>query len=132
MKKFQVRSRINERERPGPVMFRVMFLFPLPRSSARLRRFLGNKETLALRIVIEQFGVAPPIDGGLELPDGFLFGEMLVQNVVKEIVGERVVGLGFQGAFDLLKQRDVFERGVAEKFLLAKNVGVGKLQPAPA
>jgi len=79
--------------------------------------------------VVEQLGVASPVDGSLKLSNGFFFGEMFVQDIVEKVVGQSVVGLRLQRALDLLQERDMFERGVAKQLLLAQDKGIGKLQP---
>ena len=54
---------------------------------------LGKEELLRVGIVVEQFRVAAPVDRRFELRLGFLFAEVLVQQVLEELVGQRVVGL---------------------------------------
>ena len=56
----------------------------------------------------------------------FVFGEVLVENVVKEFVGDRVIRLALQDAVDLLEDRDVFERGLAKQNLALLDVSLGE------
>ena len=56
------------------------------------------RQSAVLAIVIENFGVAAPVHRGFELALDFVFGEMLVENVVEEFVGDGVIGLALQDA----------------------------------
>src|SRR5215475_10692857 len=80
-------------------------------------RLRGQEELPLLGVVVEQLGVAAPIDGGVELADGFLFAEVFVEDVVKELVGDGVGALGGEGAGDLADQGDVIDGGLAEELL---------------
>jgi hypothetical protein len=82
---------------------------------------------MAVGIVLEEFGVASPTDGGIELALGLLFAEMLVEEVVEKLFGSGVVTLGFESASDLAEEGDVGEDGFAEELFLAEDFGVGEL-----
>src|SRR5271154_275069 len=45
-------------------------------------------------IIVKELGVAAPLDSGFELTAGFVFAEMLVQQVAEEFVGKRAIGFG--------------------------------------
>ena len=82
---------------------------------------------MTVGIVLEEFGVAAPTDGGFKLALGFLFAEVLVEQIVEELLGGGVVLLGFESAGDLAEDGDVGEDGLAEELLLAEDFGVGEL-----
>src|SRR5260370_34630024 len=53
---------------------------------------LGEGQLAGGGVVIENFGVAAPLDGGFELAAGFVFAEMFVEQVAEKLVVERAVG----------------------------------------
>ena len=70
----------NARSRPGRIT----------RGAGRDRATKSDfrQEQLAfIRIVVEDFGIAAPVNSGVQLPAGFIFAEVLFQNIVKEIIG---------------------------------------------
>jgi hypothetical protein len=80
-------------------------------------------------VEVEQLGVPAPADRGLELAQRHLFGELLVQHVVEELLGDAAVALGLDGAHDLAEQQHVVDCRLAEELLLAQDLGVGVLGP---
>ena len=54
---------------------------------------LGERQLAGGGVVIENFGVAPPLDGGFELAARFVLAEMFVEQVAEEFVGERAIRL---------------------------------------
>ena len=85
----------------------------------------GFHEAAAGGVKVEEFGVAAPADGGFELANGLFFGELLVEYVVEELLGDFAIALGLDGLDDLAQQQDAFERRFAEDFLLVEDLGVG-------
>ena len=55
--------------------------------------FVGFDEAAAGGVEVEEFGVAAPADGGLELAKGFVFAELLVEDIMEELVGDGAVAL---------------------------------------
>src|SRR5258708_5061078 len=53
------------------------------RGLRRRRRFALNQSSL-LAVIIKYFGVAAPVHGSFELAQHFIFGKMLIENVMKE------------------------------------------------
>src|SRR3984893_10722470 len=74
----------------------------------------GQVQASAGRVVVEDLGVATPVDGRVELGLGLLLAEVLVEDVEEEIVGQGAVGLGAQRVADLAQQRHVLQRRFAE------------------
>jgi hypothetical protein len=70
---------------------------------------LGERQFASGGVVIEQFGVAAPLDGGFQLPAGLFFAEMFVQKIAEKFIGKGAIGFGFQGLFHLAEKRDVGE-----------------------
>src|SRR5271163_3011287 len=85
---------------------------------------LGEGQLSGGGIVIEEFRVAAPLNSGFQLPAGFLFAEMFVEQVAKKFVRQRAVRFGFQGLLHLAKERDVGQRGFAENSLARLDVRV--------
>src|SRR5271154_1046310 len=56
---------------------------------------LGEGQLARGRIIVKELGVAAPLDGGFQLTAGFVFAEMLVQQVAEKFVGKRAIGFGF-------------------------------------
>src|SRR5271155_3315600 len=56
---------------------------------------LGERQLAGGGIIIKEFGVAAPLDGGLQLTARFVFAEMLVEQVAEKLVGKRAIGFGF-------------------------------------
>src|SRR5579859_3440187 len=77
-------------------------------------RMLGQNDAAVFAVVVEDFGVAAPIHRGLKLALHLIFGEMLVENVMEKLIDNGVVGFAVKNAVDLLENRDVLQRGLAE------------------
>src|ERR1700756_1852685 len=92
----------------------------------RRGRRLSLRQASAGPVVIEDFSIASPILGGLKLALHFVFGEMLVEDIVEKFVSDRMIGLAFQDAVDLLQNHDVLKRRFAEQNLALLNIGVGE------
>src|SRR5919109_397032 len=84
---------------------------------------LRQHQPAAIGIVIEDLGVASPMDRRLELLPCLFFGEMFLENTIEEVVWQRPIGFGSQGALDLSQQRGVVERRFTEEDLPRENVG---------
>src|SRR3984957_19420009 len=89
------------------------------------RRF-GLKQPAFLAIVVENLGVAAPVDRGLELALHFVFGKVLVENIVKKFVHDGVIRLPFEDAVNLPEDGYVLQRSLPEKYLSLLNIGVRK------
>src|ERR1700674_5904428 len=61
-------------------------------------RHLGLHQAAGTAVVVKNLRVAAPVHSRIELPLHFLFGEVLVQNVVEKLVIDRMVGLLLQNA----------------------------------
>src|SRR5215467_13613051 len=68
----------------------------------------GLNQASVLAVVVENFGVASPVHGGLELALHFVFGKVFVENVVEKFVGDRMIRFALQDAVDLLEDGHVF------------------------
>src|SRR5580693_7766013 len=64
---------------------------------------LGQRQFAAGGIVIEEFGVAAPLNGGFELATGFLFAEMFIEQILKEFRGKSAIVFCFESLFHLTK-----------------------------
>ncbi len=98
----------------------------IQRSKSQGALQLRQHQPAAIGIVVEDLGVASPMNRRLELLPCLCFSEMFLENVVEEIVGQCTVGFGAQGTLDLSQQRDVGERRFAEEDLPRENVGFGE------
>src|SRR5450755_4914987 len=76
--------------------------------------------------MIENLRVASPVHRSVELSLHFVLAEMLVENVMKEFVGDGMIGFSPENAVDALQNGHVFECGIAKKNLSVENVGFGK------
>ena len=85
------------------------------------------KRRPVLGVVVEDLGVASPVQRGLELALDFVGAEVLVENVAEELLADGVVALGVQRVLDEAQDGDVLERGLAEELLLRLDVGFAKL-----
>src|SRR5260370_16221941 len=83
---------------------------------------LGEGQLAGGGVVVEDFGVAAPLDGGFELAAGFTFAEMFVEQVAEKLVVERAVGFGFERLLHLAQQRNIGESGPAENRFAGLNV----------
>src|SRR5580704_2868737 len=78
------------------------------------RSSLGEGQLPGGGIVIENFRVTSPLDGGLQLSARFLLAEVFVEKVTEEFIGEGAVRFCSKGVVHLAKQRNICERGLAE------------------
>src|SRR6266850_1666090 len=62
---------------------------------------LGESQLAGCGVVIENFGVAPPLNGGFKLAAGLVLAEMFVEEVAEEFIAEGAIGFGFQSLFHL-------------------------------
>src|SRR5580704_8581261 len=89
--------------------------------------WLGKSQFSGGGVVVENFGVAAPLNRGFELAAGFLFAEMFVDQIVEKFVGERAIGFRFQRLFHLAKDRNVGQRGLAKQRFAHLDVGLAKI-----
>ena len=68
-----------------------------------VRSSLGEGQLPGGGVVIENFRVTSPLDGGLQLAARFVFAEMLVEKVAEEFVGESAVGFCLERILHLAK-----------------------------
>src|ERR1035441_4629297 len=61
---------------------------------------LMQRQTVASGVVLENVGVAAPVQGGIDLPLRFVAREMFVQNVAEKLQRHGVIGLAVQGNGD--------------------------------
>src|SRR5271157_2147922 len=87
---------------------------------------LGENQPVRFAIKVENFSVAAPIHGGIELPPHFILAEVLVENVVEKLLRNGVIRLGMQDAVDLLQDHDVLKRGLAKENLAGEDIGFGE------
>src|SRR5246127_737004 len=92
----------------------------------RRGRRLSLRQASAGPVVIEDFSIASPILGGLKLALYFVFGEMLIEDIVEKFIRDGMIGLAFQDAVNLLQNHDVLEGGAPEQNFALLNVGVGE------
>ena len=84
------------------------------------------KQPPGFRIVVEDLGVAAPVQRGFELALDFIGAEVLVENVAEEFFPDGVIALGMQRVLDQPQDGDVLQRRLAEDLLLRLNVGLSK------
>src|SRR5580704_17674286 len=65
------------------------------------RSGLGEGQLAGGGIVIENLGIASPLDGGFELAAGLVFAEMLVKQVAEKFIVVSAIGFGFERLFHL-------------------------------
>src|SRR5277367_3747082 len=73
--------------------------------------------------MIKDLRVASPVHRSFKLAFNFILTKMLVENVVEEFVGNRVIRLRFEDAFDALQNGHVLDCGLAKKNFAGQNVG---------
>jgi hypothetical protein len=73
------------------------------------------KEAADLSIVGKQIAVPNPVQRGFNLPLSFDLGEMLRQQITKEIKRHRLTGPARKSVVHLPKQMDVSERRIVEQ-----------------
>src|ERR1700730_10142912 len=78
------------------------------------RSGLGERQLAGGGVIIEKLGVAPPLDGGLQLALRLVFAEVLVDEIVEKFGGQRAIGFCFERLLHLAEYRDVGERRFAE------------------
>src|SRR5260370_26280826 len=85
---------------------------------------LGERQLARGSVIIKNFGVAAPLDGGFELPAGFVLTKMLVKQVAEKLLVQGAIGFGFQGLLHLAKQGPVGECGFAKDCFARLNVSL--------
>src|SRR5260370_33019447 len=70
---------------------------------------LGERQLAGGGVIIKNFRVAAPLDGGFELAAGFVLTKMLVKQVAEKLLVQGAIGFGFQGLFHLPQQGHVAE-----------------------
>src|SRR5712664_2304247 len=70
-------------------------------SSGTGRSGLSKSQLAGCGVVIENFGVAPPLNGGFKLAAGLVFAEMFVKQIAEKFIAECAIGFGFQSLFHL-------------------------------
>src|SRR5271157_2985032 len=91
-------------------------LYPFAFCLCPLRRFpvpccAVQGEPVAFGIVSENLPVTAPIKRRVNLPVSLFLGQVFLDNIPKELQWHGVVRLGAEAAVNLLKQRDVRQRG---------------------
>ena len=81
------------------------------------RRGFSLNQSAPLAVVVKNLGVAAPVHRSIELPLHFIFGKMLVEDVVKKLIGDGVIRLAFQDAVNLFQDGDMFERSLPKQDL---------------
>src|SRR5260370_42326725 len=92
---------------------------------------LGERQLAGGGVVIENFRVAAPLDGGFELAAGFFLAEMLVEQIPEEFIVERAVGFSLEPFFHLAGQWDVGDRGFSKNPFGGPNLPFRKSLPPP-
>src|SRR5580704_16395075 len=87
-------------------------------------RRLGESQLSRGGVVVENFGVASPLNRGFELAARFVFAEVLVDQIVEKFVRERAIGFRCERRFHLAKDRNVGQRGLAKNRVARLNVGL--------
>src|SRR6267143_1200324 len=87
---------------------------------------LGEGQLAGGGVVIENFGVAAPLDGGFELAAGFFLTKMLVKQVTEKFFGQSAVGFSFERLLHLAVQRNIGESGFAKDCFTRLNVRLSK------
>src|SRR6266487_1542019 len=75
---------------------------------------LGERQLAGGGVVIKNFRVAAPLDGGFKLAAGFFLAKMFVEQILEEFIVERAVGFGLERLFHLAKQRNVGKSGFSK------------------
>src|ERR1700674_626762 len=87
---------------------------------------LGERQLAGGGIVIKNFGVAAPLNGGFELAAGFVFAKVLVEKVAEKFVLEGAIGFCLEGLLHLTEQRNVGKGSLAEDGFARLDVRLGK------
>src|ERR1700721_2447020 len=86
------------------------------------RSSLGERQLARGRVIIENLGVASPLDGGFQLAARFVLAEVFVEKIAEEFVRESAVGFCSEGILHLRKKRDIGERRLAKNCFARLNV----------
>src|SRR5271165_7402197 len=81
-----------------------------PGRRIRPRRRLRLNQSPSFTVVIEYLGVAAPVHRSLELALHLVFSKMFIENVMKELVCDRVIRLAFQHAVNLFQDGHMVDR----------------------
>ncbi len=92
------------------------------------RLALGQRQFAAGGVVIEEFGIAAPLDGGFELATRLVFAEMLVEQILEEFGGKSAIGFGFESLFHLTEKWNIGESSFAKDGFAFLNVCLGEGQ----
>src|SRR5580693_4546966 len=76
------------------------------------------EQPAGLGIVIEDLGVASPVQRGLKLALDFIRAEVFVEDVAEKLLANGMIALGVQRVFDQPQYRNVLQRGFAKHGLL--------------
>src|SRR5216683_2303598 len=87
---------------------------------------LGERQLTGGGVVIENFGVPAPLDGGFELAAGFNLAKMLVEQIMKKFLVQGAVGFGFQCLLHLPQQGHVRKCGLSKDRFARLNVPLRK------
>src|SRR5271157_434121 len=69
----------------------------LTRNRQRIRVcFFAMEQAAALGVVVEDFGVASPVQCGLELALDFIRAEVLIEDITEELLANGMVAVGMQ------------------------------------
>src|SRR5579859_704993 len=90
------------------------------------RSGLGESQFARGGVVIENFRIAPPLDGGFQLAARFVLAEMLVEQVAEEFLRERAVRLRLKGIVHLGQQWNVRQRRFAKNRFAGLDVRLGE------
>src|SRR5579864_3238621 len=85
-----------------------------------------EQEAVGFGVVGEDFGVAAPVQGGVDLALRVFLGEVFIQNVAKEFQRHGAVRLSLKSLLDLLNQGDVAQDGLAKELFSGGDVGFGE------
>src|SRR5467141_421268 len=95
-------------------------------SSGTGRSDLSKGQLAGCGVVIENLGVAPPLNGGFQLAAGLVFAEMFVEEVAEKFIVEGAIGFGFERLLHLAEQGHMGEGGFAEDGFARLNVCLGE------
>src|SRR5260370_42406678 len=87
---------------------------------------LGERQLAGRGVVIKNFRVAAPLDGGFELAAGFVLTKMLVKQIAKKLFIESAVGLRFQRLLHLAEQGNGCEGRFAKDRFAGLDVSLRK------
>src|SRR5260370_8441195 len=87
---------------------------------------LGERQRAGGGVIIKNFRVAAPLDGGFELAAGFVLTKMLVKQVAEKLLVQGAIGFSFQRLFHLPQQGHVGECCFAKAFFARLNFTLPK------